>query len=330
MTSSNIGYEVVERKGNLDRSEFSICPNCSLHIIKLADGCSVCGWSNEKVLLGGDRKSPRKSDRQLSIPCLIKQPKQPELKGIIQKVWGDRFTVYIPSNGDTVTVSKLLVYPDFSKSVGQIPPTKQVTPPSKTRRKKGEGTGYIYRRTITRRGKQYRESYYRYRDESGKLRSKYIPQRLLDRVQEAESLKLPVTDVLKLLGGLEISRGEQFSTSDDGNVPSSDESPKGYHFAYDELISISRGEQASPPSTKNLKRAKRQQGYGAGYIECRKVKRGSKLYSQFWYHYEFWQGGDRMTKKSKYIPKRLVPKVERMNGNKVPVAEILKILNSKK
>ncbi len=138
----------------------------------------------------------------------------------------------------------------------KVPPVK--SPPSKTRRRKGEGTGYIYRRTITRRGNQYQESYYRYRDESGKLRSKYIPQRLLDRVEEAESRSLSVADVLKLQGGLEISRGEQ----------------------------------ASPPCTKNLKRAKRQQGYGAGYVECRKVKRGCKLYSQFWYHYEIWKDGD--------------------------------------
>ncbi len=138
-------------------------------------------------------------------------------------------------------------------------------------------------------------------------------------MEEAESRSLPVADVLKLLGGLEISRGEQFSTSEDGNVQKSDE-----------LISLSRGEQVSPPCTKNLKRPKRQQGYGAGYIECRKVKRGSKLYSQFWYHYEIWSQGDRIIKKSRYIPKRLVPKVERMNQEKAAVREILEVLGVKR
>ncbi len=71
-----------------------------------------------------------------------------------------------------------------------------------------------------------------------------------------------------------------------------------------ELISLSRGEQVSPPCTKNLKRPKRQQGYGAGYIECRKVKRGSKLYSQFWYHYEIWSQSDRNVKAPNQVYQR--------------------------
>ncbi len=85
----------------------------------------------------------------------------------------------------------------------------------------------------------------------------------------------------------------------------------------------------SPPCTKNLTRPKRQQGYGAGYIECRKVKRGSKLYSQFWYHYEFWRSGARTCKKSRYIPKRLLARVEKMEALKAPVREILEVLTSK-
>ncbi|MGB5637013.1 MAG: hypothetical protein WBM86_30115 [Waterburya sp.] len=35
---------------------------------------------------------------------------------------------------------------------------------------------------------------------------------------------------------------------------------------------------------------------------------------------------DRLTKKSRYIRGRLVPKVERMNGEKVAVREILEVL----
>ena len=183
-----------------------------------------------------------------------------------------------------------------NSSPSSTPPSK--IPPSKTRRKKGEGTGYIYSRTITRKGKQYPEFYYRYRDESGKLRSKYIPQRLLDRVREAESLKLPVTNVLHLLGGDEISGGEQHD--------------------------ISREEQVIPPSTR-----RRKQGYGGGYIECKPITRSGKQYKQYWYHYEEWQGGGCIVKKSKYIPKRLVEKVERMNREKVAVKEILEVLKNR-
>ena len=117
-----------------DRPQLSLCPKCASDIIRLADGCHICGWSES-----------------------------------------------------------------------QSPPSK--IPPSKSRRRKGEGTGYLYNRTITRRGKQYQEFYYRYRDELGQLRSKYIPQRLLDRVQDAESHKVSVTEVLRLLGVFEISRG---------------------------------------------------------------------------------------------------------------------------
>jgi hypothetical protein len=212
-------------------------------------------------------------ESSISIPCLVKQPKQPEVKGIIQKDLGDRFVVDI--SDELITISKLFVYPDFSKTVGQISPTKKVAPPSKnsptkSRRKKGDGTGYIYRRTITRRGKEYQESYFRYRDESGKLRSKYIPQKLLDKVQEAESLKKPIADILVLLGGDEISRGEQFSTLDDEKVQTNDEN--------NESNSISRGEQLTPPSKK------RKKGYGTGYIECKPIKRSGKEYQQYWYH----------------------------------------------
>ncbi len=248
--------------------------------------------STSQKLLGGEKKllehkrcdpadvssaperAPRKRgersslSQRISIPCLVKQPKQPEVKGLIRKDEGDRFLVYV--DGKEISVSKLYVYPDFSKSVGQIPPTKQASPPSKssptkTRRKKGDGTGYIYRRTVTRKGKQYQESYFRYRDESGKLKAKYIPQRLLSKVEKAESAKKPIADLLFLLGGDEISRGEYSSTSDDRCVPTQDKS--------DELISVSRGEQATPPSNK-----KRKQGEGTGYIECKPIKRSGKEY----------------------------------------------------
>ena len=283
-------------------------------------------FSISTQLLGGEdkllehKKGERSSlSREISIPCVIKQPKQPEVRGVIKKDLGERFLVEVSDK--TISISKLFVYPDFS-SVGQIPPTKQVTPPSKipptkTRRKKGDGTGYIYRRTITRGQKQYQEFYYRYRDESGKLKAKYIPQTLLSKVQEAESRKKPIADILVLLGGDEISRGEQSSTSDDKSVPNQDKS--------DELISINRGEQPTPPSTR-----KRKQGQGTGYIECKPIKTSAgKEYQQYWYHYEEWREGARVTKKSKYIPKNKRAQIQKMNNDKVSVEEILKVLRNK-
>ncbi len=207
---------------DLDRPQLSLCPKCSGDIIRLADGCRICGWSENE------------------------------------------------------------------------------SPLTQTRRRKGEGTGYIYRRTVTRKGKQYQEAYYRYRDESGKLRSKYIPRKLIDRVEEADNSKLPVTEVLRLLGGEGISRGEP------------------------ELEIISRGEQLIPPSTK-----RRDKGRGTGYIECKSITRNGKQYKQYWFHWEEWREGDRVVKKSRYIPKNKVSKVERMNDEKVPVEKILKVLETK-
>ena len=55
----------------------------------------------------------------------------------------------------------------------------------------------------------------------------------------------------------------------------------------------------------------------------------SKVYAQYWYHYEYWENGRCVEKKSKYIPKRVRSRVSRMNNEKVPVNEILKVLTSR-
>ncbi len=164
-------------------------------------------------LLGGDKKllehkrgEHSTKSQELFIPCLIKQPDRPELKGVIQKDLGDRFVVNVADKSSAV--SKLLVYPDFSRS--------------------------------------------------------------------------------------------------------------------DEPISLSRGERTIPPSTK-----RRKQGDGAGYIECKPIKRSGKEYKQYWYHWEIWREGVRYLKKSRYIPKRLLAKVEKMEAEKAPVSKILEVLGVK-
>ncbi len=183
--------------------------------------------STSTQLLGGkeellEHEEKRSSLQELSIPCLVKQPKQDEFKGVIKEDLGDRFIVYIPDSDSTTTVSKLFVYPDFSKSVGQIDknPRKNITPsknnPRKTRRKKGQGNGTIYYRMVTKNGRQYQEAYYHY-IENGKKRTKYIPKKLLDRVKEAESRKKPVADILVLLVGKDKSPRKNSDTLRDGD-----------------------------------------------------------------------------------------------------------------
>ena len=65
------------------------------------------------------------------------------------------------------------------------------------------------------------------------------------------------------------------------------------------------------------------------YIECKLVKRSGKDYKEYWYHWEIWRSGDRLTKKSKYIPQNQRSQIEKMNDEKVPVRKILEVLQSK-
>ncbi|MDJ0571529.1 MAG: hypothetical protein QNJ53_21115 [Pleurocapsa sp. MO_192.B19] len=223
-------------------------------------------------------------------------------------------------DGEEIFVSKLFVYPDFSKSVGQIEknPSK-ISTPSKTRRRKGEGNGSIHWRTVTRNGKSYRQAYYHW-VEDGKKRSLYIPKKLLDRVCEAESRKKPIADILILLGGKNINPSKSSDTFVDK-----------YSDNLSSDLEISKSKTVTPSK-------KRKKGYGTGYIECKPIKRNGKEYKQYWYHYEEWQEGDRLrqcaernrtVKKSRYIPKRLVARVEKLEAEKVSVRKILEVLISK-
>ncbi|NJL80985.1 MAG: hypothetical protein HC917_23335 [Richelia sp. SM2_1_7] len=87
------------------------------------------------------------------------------------------------------------------KQPPSILPVKQTS--STTRRSRGEGTGRIHWRTITKKnGKQYQQAWYDWQHCKGKTISKstYIPKRLLSQVQQLEAQKAPVRKILKVLG----------------------------------------------------------------------------------------------------------------------------------
>ncbi len=201
--------------------------------------------------------------------------------------------------------------PSGESSISILCCSSKASPPStksysKNRRKKGYRSGHNYYRTVTRNGKEYRQAYYQWRS-YGKQRTKYIPNKLLDRVKEAESRSLPVADILFLLGGDE----KCSSKSSDTSSAQKDE----------KLSAIDKcSSKISPPSKK------RKQGYGTGYIECKPIKRCGKEYKQYWYHYEFWEKGDRTVKKCRYISKHLVARVQKLEAEKAPVREILLLL----
>ncbi|MGB6296551.1 MAG: DNA N-6-adenine-methyltransferase [Rivularia sp. (in: cyanobacteria)] len=235
-----------------------------------------------------------------------------------------------PSNSP----SKLLG--DKEESSPSNSPSKIQFSPSK-KRLSGEGNGYIYWRTITKNGKEYPQAYYHWKEGSNK-RSKYIPKKLLSSVEDAEAAKRPVIEILKLLG-VETSPSkllgdEENSASNDVNADISDSTEKllGDKWIKNGETTISQGFQGSPsnldnsPSKIELSSSKRRKGDGSGNIHWRTITRGGKDYLQAYYHYEFWSGGDRLVKSSKYIPKRLLSQVQRLEAKKSPVKEILRLL----
>ena len=71
---------------------------------------------------------------------------------------------------------------------------------------------------------------------------------------------------------------------------------------------------------------RRHKGEGSGCIYWRTVTRRGKNYQQAYYQYEFWSNGNCLIKSSKYIPKSKLAQVQRLNEEKAPVRDILKLL----
>ena len=188
----------------------------------------------------------------------------------------------------------------------------QPKPIIKTRRQPGEGSGHIYYRTVTRNGKDYQQAYYQWRD-NGKQKTKYIPNKLLNEIKQAESRKLPVEDILVLLLGTgKCSSKKSKDRCSSKIIPSSKNSE-------DKCSS------KKIPSSKK----RRDKGKGSGWIRCKPITKNGKQYKQYWYYYETWSEGSRMVQSSKYIPKKMESKIIRMNNEKAPVEKILKVLESK-
>nr|MDJ0568596.1 hypothetical protein [Pleurocapsa sp. MO_192.B19] len=145
-----------------------------------------------------------------------------------------------------------------------------------------------------------------------KQRTKYIPKKLLDKVKQAESRKLPVEDILVLLVGTDKCSRKKSDTSIISPEPKV-------------IDSEDKCSRKTIPTSKK----RRQKGYGSGWIQCKPIKRSGKEYQQYWYNYEEWREGDRTSKKSRYIPKRLLARVEKLEAEKAPVREVLVVLGVK-
>ena len=81
-----------------------------------------------------------------------------------------------------------------------------------------------------------------------------------------------------------------------------------------------------PADKISSRKTRRHKGDGSGCIYYRTVTKKGKEYCEAYYQYEIWVMGDRLIKSSRYIPKGTLSKVQRMEVEKAPVKEILRVL----
>ena len=70
---------------------------------------------------------------------------------------------------------------------------------------------------------------------------------------------------------------------------------------------------------------RRAKGEGTGFLFSKPVTKNGKKYDQWWYQWQVKQGG-KWIKHTKYIPKKLLGEISRLEKQKVPVREILEVL----
>ncbi|MGL5035545.1 MAG: hypothetical protein ACRC6M_17300 [Microcystaceae cyanobacterium] len=72
-----------------------------------------------------------------------------------------------------------------------------------------------------------------------------------------------------------------------------------------------------------LSKPRRNKGDGSGYIRLHPIVENGKTYDQYYYHYEIWEGGDRVAKNCRYIPKKKLETIQSLDRMKAPVTKIL-------
>jgi len=71
--------------------------------------------------------------------------------------------------------------------------------------------------------------------------------------------------------------------------------------------------------------SKRSVGDGTGRITKRNIRKRGRDYKQYWYDWQYYQNG-KLIGRSRYIPKRLLPRIQTMEEEKLPVHKILEVL----
>jgi hypothetical protein len=88
--------------------------------------------------------------------------------------------------------------PSLSPSKNELP-QNGLSASKPNRRRKSWGSGYLFCKPITINGKEYSQWWYQWEVKGGK-RSKYVPRKLLGEIQTLEAQKVPVADILEVLG----------------------------------------------------------------------------------------------------------------------------------
>jgi hypothetical protein len=91
----------------------------------------------------------------------------------------------------------------------------------------------------------------------------------------------------------------------------------------DEQLLMVVDEEISPTTI-----SKRLPGTGTGRITTRTISKNGKDYKQYWYDWQYYQNG-KLIGRSKYLPKRLLPQIQALEVEKVPVSKILEVLGVK-
>lgn len=140
------------------------------------------------------------------------------------KDWGD-FEVAYPCPPELLPIYEILTQKapdnDLGKKGGQKPPIssdnftrgksedpqgtlEEITPSKKSRRRNGQGSGYLFNKPISRNGKAYPQWWFQYeetlKDGNRKKKTVYVPKVNLDMIAQLNQGKAPVDKILEALG----------------------------------------------------------------------------------------------------------------------------------
>lgn len=96
-----------------------------------------------------------------------------------------------------------------------------------------------------------------------------------------------------------------------------------------ETITIEAVKTTTPQKNEEITKVavRRLKGEGSGSIHWRTYTRNGRQYRQAFFHYELWEGGNRLIKSCKYIPKEKVAAIQDLQTQKASIVEILRVLS---